>query len=259
MADIIDLYPIPLFDAALPTLATLPLAQKQSLIRDALTAIHSYVGWESCSLLEERRKEQLDGLGGPTIYVTGGPICTVHRMWFDNGRTFNEDEPKAGDLDNIVDPSSYRVHQNQWAVIRTRSAEAYLNSGFGYGMSFASGYAGFRYFGDRNPGATGRLQQGRYGWPEGTGVVWIDYTCGYNALSIPQAVLTACKELISYSYRVSGNGGIVETSTTYQDTSIGASVLASAFSTDGSLMNARNILGRAGLIRPWSAATPRFG
>jgi len=107
-------------------------------------------------------------------------------------------------------------------------------------------------------GATGRLNAGHYGWPNGKRVVWADYTGGYTATTLPDAIKYAVAELIGYGYRVSRQGGFVATSTRYQDVAQSYGLLAEAFQNNGSLMNARNKLNNAKLVRPFISALPAF-
>ncbi len=246
MASYITLYPISAFDAALPALASIDSGEKASLINDAFEAILSYLGWGGSTLLSTRYKEQLDGLDGPTVLVTMAPVTTIHNVWLDTLRTFNEAPPETTDTDYLVDPEGYRVDRSGWGIVRSKTVTSTANL-------ITGGWVGFTI-----AGATGRLNAGHYGWPNGKGVVWADYTGGYTATTLPGAIKSAAKELIAYGYRVSRQGGFVATSTRYQDVTQSYGLLAEAFQNNGSLMNARNLLNKAGLVRPVSYAIPAF-
>jgi len=242
----LTLYPFSQFDAALPSLCSLSFAAKQSLIEAAFETIHTFLGWGGETLVETRYKEQLDGLNGPTIQVTKAPITTIHNVWLDINRIFNEDEPETSDTEYLVEPDQYRIDRSKWGILRTRNIAQASNPSFTGWPGFSAG------------GATGRLNAGHYGWPNGKGIVWADYTGGFTAATMPGAIRAAMKELIAYSHLILSRGGLIESSVHYQDVTRSYSLVAQAFQTDGSMSNARNLLNKTNLIRPVSYAIPAY-
>ncbi len=175
----------------------------------ASTAAERYCGR---SFAEETTTEYYDGTGYPEVDLKRWPISAVASVYLDVNGGYGQ-ATNAFPVSSLLTAGTNYVYLADSGKLQTRTLPLWWPSG-----AFGPSYSPWGY-----PGLT-RHGAAWSGWPKVPGCIKVTYTAGYNP--IPSDLQAAVCAMASYILTTTDTGGLVSTTGSYIDVSVGSGFLA---------------------------------
>lgn len=176
-------------------------------IMAASTSAQRYCGREFAS---SSQTEYYDGNGYPNLPLNKWPITAVSSVYVDVSGGY-------GQLANTFG-SSTQLTATQYCYQAAQGFLQLVAPGGWWPFGWGPGYSAWGYPGLTRRGATWP------GWPKVAGCIKVTYTAGYT--DIPEDIQVAVCAMSAYILLATDTGGLINTSTSYIDTSIGSGFLS---------------------------------
>lgn len=199
-------------------------------------AVTTYCLGPGLSFESQERSEFYTGNRGINLVLRRRPVTAVANVWVSPQFTFDADALLVPDVDYRVDWQEANLSRTGLVTLLSFPANLLAFWPVAWGMNPAWG-------GTTSYGLTGGGAQ-RVGWPAQANAIKVQYTAGYA--SIPADLTAAATQVGCWLYNYAGLGGMVASSQSYIDTSVGiqSAVDALAGGNVPALGSARSILQR---------------
>lgn len=209
-------------------------------LQAASTAAERYCGR---TFAESSQTEYYDGNGYPELPLKKFPVSAVASVYLDLNGGYGQ-SPNAFPTESLLTAGTNYVYVADRGTLQMRTAPNWWPMG---GIGLAVSPWGW-------PGLT-RRGTAWSGWPKCPGCVKVTYTAGYNP--IPPDVISAVCAMASYLLISVDNGGLITTTGSYIDVSVGNGFLSEALARGNvpALGSARAVLDS---YRDWKTARGVF-
>ncbi len=195
------------------------------------------------SFAEVTATEYYDGNGYPELPLKRFPVSTVASVYLDVNGGYGQ-APNAFPAESLLTAGTNYVYVADKGVLQTRTLPNWWPVG-----SFGTVASPWGW-----PGLT-RRGTAYVGWPRWPGCIKVTYTAGYNP--IPADLVSAVCTMASYILTAADQGGLITTTGSYIDVSVGSGFLTEQLARGNvpALGSARGILDS---YRDWAVATGVF-
>jgi hypothetical protein len=207
----------------------------------ASTAAERYCGR---TFAEASNTEYYDGNGYPELPLKRFPISAVASVYLDINGGYGQ-APNAFQSTTLLTAGTNYVYVGDRGVLQLRTAPNWWPFGVGFGSSSSPwGWPGLA-----------RRGTAWSGWPRVPGCVKVTYTAGYAP--IPYDLVSAVCAMASYILISADNGGLITTTGSYIDVSVGSGFITEQLARGNvpALGSARGILDS---YRDWKTARGVF-
>lgn len=161
---------------------------------------------------EAATTEYYDGNGYPELPLKRFPVSAVAGVYLDVNGAYGQ-APNAFPSDTLLTAGTNYVYVAERGVLQTRTLPNWWPMGsFGTTVS-PWGWAGLT-----------RRGTAYIGWPRWPGCIKVTYTAGYNP--IPADLISAVCTMAAYLLIAADNGGLITTTGSYIDVSIGSGFIS---------------------------------